>query len=49
MDEAWEDLIRSKIAAAEGKVASGHADFADIPGDGDPHGQDDEDTEGEEE
>jgi hypothetical protein len=34
MDKEWEDLIRSKIAGAEGVVASGSTNFADVPGDG---------------
>jgi hypothetical protein len=46
MDKDWEDLIRSKIVAAGGKVASGRTDFTDIQGDGDREGQ--EDPEGEE-
>jgi hypothetical protein len=36
MDKEWEDLIRSKIAAAEGVVVSGSTAFADAPGDGNP-------------
>jgi hypothetical protein len=39
MDKEWEDLIRSKIAAAQGVVASGSTDFADVPGDGNREGQ----------
>jgi hypothetical protein len=39
MDKEWEDLIRSKIAAAEGTVVSGDTDFADILGDRNPEGQ----------
>jgi hypothetical protein len=54
MDKEWEGLIRSKIVAAGGKVASGRVDFTDIQEDGDPEGEEDpvgeeDNPEGEEE